>query len=166
MSTTLTLIVIAAVIIGGVLFFIQQKFATGVDGPWPFYSRKPLSVAEQVLYFKLLKALPDRIILCQVALSRLLGVKKGHNFRAWQNRIDRMTADFVVCSKDSTVIAVIELDDATHNSERRRDADAKKNKTFEAAGIRVVRWQAKALPNEGTIRSALAQTVTPSVTND
>ena len=39
----------------------------------------------------------------------LAGVKKGHNFRAWQNRIDRMTADFVVCSKDSTVMAVIEL---------------------------------------------------------
>ena len=159
MTTTLTLIVVAAVIVGAVLFYLQKKSATGVDGPWPFYSRKPLSVAEQILYFKLLKALPERIVLCQVALSRLLGVKKGHNFRAWQNRIDRMTADFVVCSKDSTVIAVIELDDATHDFDRRRDADAKKNKAFEAAGIRVVRWQAKTLPDEGTIRSALAQNV-------
>ena len=157
MSTTLTVIVVAAVIAGAVLFLIQKKAATGFDGPWPFYSRKPLSVAEQILYFKLLKALPERIVLCQVALSRLLGVKKGHNFRAWQNRIDRMTADFVVCSKDSSVIAVIELVDATHDSERRRDADAKKNKAFEAAGIRVVRWQAKALPDEETIRSALSQ---------
>lgn len=162
MSTTFTLILVAA-IIGVVLFFIQQKSAIGVDGPWPFYSRKPLSVPEQVLYFKLLKALPERIILCQVALSRLLGVKKGHNFRAWQNRIDRMTADFVVCSMDSSVIAVIELDDATHDSERRRDADAKKNKAFAAAGIRVVRWQAKALPDEGTIRAAFLQTASAAI---
>ena len=115
-----------------------------------------------MLYFKLLKALPERIVLCQVALSRLLGVKKGHNFRAWQNRIDRMTADFVVCSKDSTVIAVIELDDASHDSDKRRNADAKKNKAFEAAGIRVVRWQAKALPDEGKIRTELAENLGPS----
>ncbi|MFZ2629366.1 MAG: DUF2726 domain-containing protein [Rugosibacter sp.] len=44
----------------------------------------------------------------------MLGIKKGNNYQAWLNRINRMSADFVVCNKDSSIVAVIELDDATH----------------------------------------------------
>lgn len=96
------------------------------DDAWPFYAKKPLSAPEQVLYFRLCKALPDQIVLVQVALSRMLGVNKGHNFGQWFNRINRMSADFVICSKDSAIIAVIELDDASHKRTDREVTDAKK----------------------------------------
>ncbi len=84
------------------------------DALWPFYAKKPLTQTEQILYFRLVQALPEHIVLAQVQLSQLLGVKKGENFQAWNNRINRMSADFVVCNKDSSIVAVIELDDATH----------------------------------------------------
>src|SRR4051812_4861762 len=87
------------------------------DGEWPYYSKRPLSPPEQVLYFRLVKALPEHIVLAQVQLSRFLGVKKGHSAQAWLNRINRMSADFVVCQKDATVVAVIELDDVSHGNE-------------------------------------------------
>ena len=51
------------------------------------------------------------------------GVKKGHNFRAIWNRYDRLTADFVLCRKDFSIAAVIELDDRSHDSPQRMDAD-------------------------------------------
>jgi hypothetical protein len=131
------------------------------DAPWPFYAKKPLSTPEQVLYFRLCKALPDHIVLAQVGLSRLLGVRKGNNFNEWFNRINRMSADFVVCAKDASILAVIELDDATHAKADRQAADAKKDKALTAAGLRIVRWQAKALPDENAIRTLFTTAVPP-----
>ena len=65
---------------------------------------------EQLLYHRLVRALPEHIVLAQVQASRVLGVKKGYRFHEWSNRINRLSYDFVVCGKDSTVIAAIELD--------------------------------------------------------
>jgi len=70
-----------------------------------------------------------------------------------------MSADFVVCKKDSSIVTVIELDDATHQKEERQNADAKKDKALESAGIRILRWQAKSIPDIAAIQSAIkAQT--------
>ena len=151
---TLALIVIAIVFVAIALLFLKKRSAGSPD-KWPFYPRKPLSAVEQILYFRLTKALPDHIVLAQVQLSRLLGVKKGNNYLAWTNRINRMSADFVVCTKDSTVLAVIELDDSTHNAKNRQEADAKKDKALGDAGVKIHRWNVKAIPNEATIKATL-----------
>jgi len=82
---------------------------TSGEAKWPFFPKRPLTRPEQVLYFRLKKALPEHIILAQVQLSRILGVRKGHNYWAWNNRINRMSADFVVCNKDSGIVAVSNL---------------------------------------------------------
>ena len=137
-----------------VFAFLKIKAQNGVSTEvWPFYAKKPLSHPEQVLYFLLVQALPDHIILAQVQLSRLLGVKKGSNYQAWSNRINRMSVDYVVCNKDSSIVAVIELDDATHERKDRQTADAKKDKALAAAAVRIVRWQVKAIPNMATIQA-------------
>lgn len=122
---------------------------------WPFYAKKPLSLPEQVLYFRLIEALPDHIVLAQVQLSRFLGVKKGHNNQSWLNRINRMSADFVICRKDASIIAVIELDDSTHQKPDRQIADNKKDGALKAAGIKTVRWQARLIPDVSLIKAEL-----------
>ena len=153
MSSIILLLVFAVVVIV-VLTILKARVQGGAGNEvWPFYAKKPLSQPEQILYFRLVQALPAHIILAQVQLSRLLGVKKGNNFQAWSNRINRMSADFVVCNKDSSIVAVIELDDATHQRNDRQAADAKKNKALGSAGVQVVRWQAKTLPDISTIQS-------------
>ncbi len=155
MSTIIWLSIVVVAIIA-MLAILKAKFqGGGADEVWPFYSKKPLSQPEQVLYFRLVQALPAHIILAQVQLSRLLGVKKGNNYQAWFNRINRMSVDFVVCNKDSSIVAVIELDDATHQKEDRKTADAKKDKALASADIRIVRWQAKTIPDIATIQSTL-----------
>jgi len=129
-----------------------RRLADSVD-EWPFYARRPLSTPEQVLYHRLVKALPDHIILAQVQVSRVLGVKKGFNFHQWNNRINRLSYDYVVCAKDATVLAAIELDDRTHESTSRARTDAKKEKATAAGGIRLIRWHVNALPDVETIRT-------------
>lgn len=140
-----------------VLAVLKKKgfFGKEADEAWPFYAKKPLSRAEQVLYHRLVEALPEHIVLAQVQASRVLGVKKGANFHRWNNRVNRLSYDFVVCARDSSVLAAIELDDKTHDSPSRAQADRKKEKATSAAGVRLIRWQVTALPDEATIRSAL-----------
>ena len=148
----LGLIILVAV----ALAFIKAKSKGGSGSEaWPFYEKKLMSPPEQVLYFRLIDALPDQIILAQVQLSCFLGVKKGYNYQSWSNRINRMSADFVVCNKDSSIVAVIELDDATHQKPDRKAADAKKDKALKAAKIKILRWQAKAIPDVSDIKTAL-----------
>ena len=155
----LLLVVVVAVVV--FLAFLKAKGQGGIgDQAWPFYAKKPLSQPEQVLYFRLVQALPEHIILAQVQLSRLLGVKKGNNYQAWFNRINRMSADFVVCNKDSSIVAVIELDDATHQKEDRQAADEKKDKALASANVRVIRWQARAIPDVANIQSVFMNNTT------
>lgn len=124
---------------------------------WPFYAAKPLSQPEQVLYHRLANALPDCIILAQVQLSRILRVKKGFNKNEWNNRINRKSLDFVICKKDSSIIAVIELDDKSHEQEDRKYADANKDKALKSANIKIIRWQVKTMPSVDEIRNLIIQ---------
>ena len=149
------LFLIVAVVVA-VIIVMKAKRQSGMsDEVWPFYAKKPLTQPEQILYFRLFNALPEHIVLAQVQLSRFVGVKKGNNFQAWNNRINRMSADFLVCNKDSSIVAVIELDDESHGRETRRSADARKNKALNSAGIPIVRWQAKRLPDEPKIKASI-----------
>ena len=146
----LTLAVFALAILKRLGFLAGRTSA-----PWPFYVKRPLSQPEQVLYHRLIRALPEHIVLAQVQVSRVLGVKKGFRFHEWNNRINRLSYDFVVCRKDSTVVAAIELDDKSHESEARAFTDEKKNKASADAGLRLLRWHVRSLPSEEIIRQAL-----------
>jgi hypothetical protein len=152
----LALLVLAALAIAFLVLKSRASSGAG-DAQWPFYAKKPLSQPEQVLYHRLVAAMPECIVLAQVQLSQVLGVKKGFNFNEWNNRINRMSLDFLVCLKDSTIVAAVELDDKTHERASRVEADAKKEKALSAAGISLVRWNVSALPDEDAIRQAFAK---------
>ena len=141
-----------------ILAIVKRRGTSDVSNvPWPFYAKKPLTQPEQILYHRLVAAMPQCIVLAQVQLSQVLGVQKGFNFREWNNRINRMSLDFIVCLKDSTIIAAVELDDKTHEKASRIEADAKKGKALSAAGIELIRWHVSALPDESAIRQAFTK---------
>lgn len=153
---TNTAFVLLAVVVAVVLIALLLRHSVRDREEWPFYAKRPLSAPEQVLYHRLVKSLPECIVLAQVQVSRLIGVKKGYNFHEWNNRINRLSVDFVVCKKDSTMIAAIELDDSSHQKLNRRETDQKKDRAFKSAGVPLMRWSVKALPDESAIRAALA----------
>lgn len=128
-----------------------------VSGPWPFYAKRPLSQPEQVLYHRLVAALPAHVVLAQVQVSRVLGVKKGFDFRVWNNRVHQLSYDFVVCAKDFTVLAAIELDDRSHEGAGRAERDRRKDKATLDAGIRLLRWHVKAMPDLSAIRRTFSE---------
>lgn len=147
-----------------IAYILMRKRLPAEEGneQWPYYAKTVLSQPEQALYHRLVAALPEHIVLAQVQLSRVLGVKKGFDLNAWSNRINRMSYDFLVCQKDFGVIVVIELDDRSHEKAPRIETDRKKNRATAAASIPLIRWQVSALPDETSIRQALAKHIHPS----
>jgi len=75
---------------------------------------------ERKLYFSLQKALTDKYIIhSQVALFALVKpLDYRHNSKSWAKRMD-----FVITDTATKVLAVIELDDSTHNQKKRIERD-------------------------------------------
>lgn len=155
METIVGLFILLAIALVAFAIIKLREPVSHVEHFWPFYAKRPLSQPEQVLYHRLVAAMPECIVLAQVQLSRVLGVRKGFNFHEWNNRINRMSLDFLVCLKDSTIVAAIELDDSSHQKPQRPEADAKKAKALADAGIALIRWHVRAMPDEAAIRAAL-----------
>ena len=155
MKLTTAILLVVLVIVALVALKRLGLLAGRSSGPWPFYVKRPLSQPEPVLYHRMIRALPEHIVLAQVQVSRVLGVNKGANFREWNDRINRLSYDFVVCGKDSAVLAAVELDDKTHESGARASTDEKKNKASADAGLRLLRWHVRSLPSEELIRQEL-----------
>ena len=148
--------IIILLIILGVLIITYLKHRPP-EGIWPYGSRKVLTDAEQILFHRLVSALPDYLVLTQVRLSRVLEVKKGKGIRVneWNHRINGLGLDFVICSKDFSVLAVIELGDKTHIRKKHIDDDKRKNKALADAGVRLIRWDVESIPNEIAMKEEL-----------
>lgn len=155
---------IILVILGALAPLLKPLLSGAANkGPWPFHAKKLLSAPEQVLYHRLVAALPEHIVLAQVQMSRFLGVKKGTDKpRQWLNRINQKSVDFLVCGKDATVVAAIELDDKTHARPDRVAADTTKDRALTDAGVRIIRWNVKSMPDADAIKAAVNPPGAPS----
>jgi very-short-patch-repair endonuclease len=107
----------------------------------------PLTKNEQPMFFRLVEAFPDQIVLAQVAFSALVTTKD----RATRNTFDRKIADFVICNKAFEVQAIIELDDSSHKG--RELQDEKRISPLIQAGYKVLRY--KMVPNIETLQKDL-----------
>lgn len=127
-----------------------------VGGPWPVYAKRLLGEREQVLYWRLVGAFPNHVVLAQVSLSQLLGVEKGTtNRQAISNRFRQLCADFVICERSFNAIAVVELDGMSHDHPRRADADLRKAQALQSAGINLVRVNVADMPDEVVLRAMI-----------
>lgn len=115
-----------------------------------FHSRSPLTEVEQDLFKRLVKALPDHFILSQVALSQVLytsGADRKEEFGAMAT-MKQKVADFIVCNQRFDIVAVIELDDSTHDPRK----DAVRDANLKEAGLKTVRWHVSRKPDAAMIR--------------
>jgi very-short-patch-repair endonuclease len=151
---------IAALVVLAVIAALLKPRRTtdsGLDKPWPLEAKHPLlSEPEQVLYRRLVQTLPNHLIFVQVQLLQALRFKRGEWSSAVANRISQLSLDFLIVRPDTSIVAAIELDDATHARQDRRAADARKTHALKSAGIPLLRWSTTRLPDAKTIESAVA----------
>lgn len=109
---------------------------------------EPLTKHEQAMFFRLQEALPNLVVLSQVSFGALLKARA----RATRNTFDRKRADFVICDRSLKVVAVIELDDSSHEGREKEDAD--RDALLTQAGYRVLRY--KGVPSAERLQADFA----------
>ncbi len=110
--------------------------------------KSPLSTHEQALYSRLLEALPEHIVLTQVAFSALMTADK----RATRNAFDSKVANFVICEKSFKVLAVVESDVASYKG--KEAADARHDMILQRAGYKILRY--KSIPDIRKVKADIA----------
>ena len=112
---------------------------------------------QQVMFHRLVEAMPNYYVFTQVRLADIVGIKKCENWQAWFNKISRKSVDFVICNKAMTVRVCIELDGKTHEDADRQKTDNDKDEALEAAGIPMIRIEAAKIPSTEDIKTMLEQ---------
>ena len=157
---SLFVLLIVVAVIAALLAKPRRRSKAGLREAWPLQPRPTLLTdPEQVLYRRLVQALPGHIVLAQVQLSQALRFRRG----AWSpgvfNRICQLSVDFLILKPDTSIVAAVELDDASHDRPDRRDADARKEHALWSAGVPLLRWHVRKMPDAAAIGAAAADVV-------
>jgi hypothetical protein len=142
-----TLLIVVALGFLALLAFASQ-FSRGRRSLEIPRATSPLTRNEQAMYFRLQGALPNLIVLSQVSFGALLSARSI----GVRNTFDRKRADFVICEKSFKVVALVELDDGSHDGKEARDA--KRDAQLKAAGYRVLRY--RGIPNIDRVQADFA----------
>jgi len=149
-------VILAAILVAGFLLASRKRIDRRADDRWPLYAKRLLNEREQVLYWRLVSAFPDYVVLAQVSLSQLLAFEKGSQKRqAIGNRFRQLCADFVLCERSFRPVAVVELDGQSHDRPARADADARKAHALASAGLLLIRANSADLPTAESLRAQL-----------
>ena len=118
--------------------------------------RKRLMTSSEVRFWhRLEQALPDHRIFGQVAMGALLKPSRGLSRRDWwrnYGRYSQKIVDFVVVDRAGDVVAVVELDDASHG----RAKDANRDTLLGYGGYPVLRFDVRHFPSVTDIYSRFA----------
>lgn len=156
----LILVFLVIVIITAVILAKIKSSGKNTKNAPPYFRKKTLlNEKEQVLFHRLIEAMPNSYVMAQVRLADIVGIKKCDNWQSWFNKINRKSVDFVICNKSFVVLACIELDGKTHTQEDRQKADRDKDEALIAAGIPIVRIEAGKEPATEEIKNLLGKAV-------
>lgn len=128
-------LIVSGVVIVGLLLIIAV-FSGRKSGQQqePITSKRVITQNEQPTFLRLREALPQHIVLAQVAFSALI-TSKGYTTRS---RFNRKVTDFVVLDRSFNVVAIVELDDSSHRG--REQEDAERDAMLQEAGYTVIRY--------------------------
>ncbi|MDR2249150.1 DUF2726 domain-containing protein [Acinetobacter sp.] len=129
-------IVIGIFLLGIIMLGILNVLKKGENGKRnPIKGKRIISMNEQPTFMKLREALPEHIILAQVAFSAFM-TAQGY---ATRNLFNRKVADFVVLDKIFNIVAIVELDDSSHKGKEKFDAE--RDALIQEAGFKVIRYK-------------------------
>ena len=103
-----------------------------------FYKKEYLLTKTELKFYKILKAVTDKLeltLFCQVAMYELVNCKNFKDF----NTLRSKSIDFVITEKKCKIKCCIELDDETHNTSKRIKRDKIVEDIFRSAGVKLLR---------------------------
>lgn len=138
----------------------------GSHGVEPVLFQKKVWLTDNEMEFllRLERAVPEFRFHAQVAMGALLNPTvsrfgRGKEYFRLRSQFSQKIVDFVAQRRDDgKIVAVIELDDRTHDTQK----DAQRDKMLLQAGYRVMRWHSRRKPDLQTIRHTLLDTLIES----
>ena len=161
-STLLIALVFLFIAAAAVVFALRGR-QLGTGDRLRFKSKVLLTANELEFLGRLEAAMPELRFCPQVALGALLEPavprRDGREFYRLRGMFSQKIVDFVAQRRtDGAVIALIELDDRTHDSA----TDAQRDAITQSAGYKVIRWNSKAKPVAAAIQEQLRPLTTPA----
>jgi hypothetical protein len=134
-----------------------QAAAAGAGRPTAL---RVLSDAEREAYLLLCTAMPGRIVLAHVPLSRFVRLPRGQAQREWVQRVGALQVDLLLCDTQSRVLAVVTVrakqdrgNDERASAQRRHQRMVQE---LRACGIPLHVWHEGAMPSVAAVRRLLA----------
>ncbi len=134
---TLTILTVVILSVGAFLYgFVGNEIEKKESeyGETPIIAKRLLTEQEKVLFSRLIQ-LPNCHIFVQVSLAAFLHT---HGIKT-RNKFIRKIADFVITDPNLNILAVIELDDKSHDN--KIDADKARDKMIQTAGYKTLRYR-------------------------
>ena len=115
-----------------------------------------LTEREQVFFWRLREAVRDDLVIApQVVFGAFIKVKttaltdKNHA----RHVVAHNRCDFLLCDKKLKPVALVEVDDSTHNNFKARSKDRRRDDLMKAVGVAVIRY--RNMPAAAQIRKDL-----------
>ena len=161
-----TVAVLAVVVVVAAAFLaIKARALAGQSskGSVPGFKRKPFLTANELEFLgRLEAAAPELRFHAQVSMGALIDPaasrKDGKEYFRARGMFSQKIVDYVAQRRsDGSIVAVIELDDRTHDSAK----DGKRDAMLASAGYKVARWNSKQKPDAAAIRAELIPSAAP-----
>lgn len=104
---------------------------------FPYTKKESIMTPSEQKYFRKLEREygQNHYIFCQVALDRIINTTDQKNFFTYWNKINKKSIDFVIVDKQTLqTVKLIELNDYTHSSYKRKQRDEYLRKVCEVTG--------------------------------
>lgn len=137
MNTFIWFLIIVIVILSLLKYIAESKKTT-----LTYRKKEYLMTKAEIEFFRILELVVKNqyYIVPQLPISKIaLPMAKGKDYYTHFNKIDRKTVDFVLFDKQSfSPVVVIELDDSSHNNEKRRTRDSFVDNVMKNIGLKIV----------------------------
>jgi hypothetical protein len=146
------------------LFGIKLSKPAVGDEALPYRLRDDfLSPAELSFYQVVRSAVGDRYAVCpKVSLADVFFVARPNENQRYWNKIDRKHVDFLVCEAATMrPVCGVELDDQSHSRQDRAERDKFVGRAFEAAGLPLLRFEAKRTYSPAEVKQRIEGCVAP-----
>lgn len=117
----------------------EDKISNTEDYP---YQKKNLLTITEYKFYKTLKKLCDEnnLLICpKVRMEDFINITDKQNAQKYRGKIKSRHIDFIICNKDLYLLAGLELDDGTHNTQKAKETDEFKDNVFKKINLPLFR---------------------------
>ena len=123
-----------------------------------YIAKEYLLTTTELKFYKILKQITDELNLVICPQVAMYGILNSENYKSF-NKISRKTIDFVIAEQNLKIKLCIELDDYTHNRQRRIQRDIFVNEIFKTTNVKILRIPVQNFYNKEELKNKIKESL-------